>query len=105
MVQICRIELGKFHQPAIVVKRHMSVTKGHQSTLAKLPQNAVHMDRAQPQGIGEVILRQRAVEPVLAAQAHQRKPRSELQKEMRQAGVRITPTDPNEMFHHHRLVP
>ena len=105
LIQIRRIELGKVHQPVIVVKRHMSVPKCHQSTLAKQAQDAVHMDRAQPQRIGEVILRQRAFEPVLAAHAHQRKPRSQLQQEMGHAGVRITPTDPYEMLHDHCLVP
>ncbi len=37
--------MGKGHQPAIAVKRHMSVSKSHQSTLAKSAQDAVHMER------------------------------------------------------------
>ncbi len=45
------------YQPTIVVKRNAAVRKGDQSTLAKLPQDAVHMDRAQTQRIGEVVLR------------------------------------------------
>lgn len=46
LIQICRIELGEIHQPAVVVKRHVAVPKRHQPAFAKLPQDAVHMDRA-----------------------------------------------------------
>jgi hypothetical protein len=34
-----------------------------------------------------------------------RQPRSQLQQEMRHAGVRIASTDPDEMLDDHRLVP
>jgi hypothetical protein len=59
----------------------------------------------QPQRIGEVVLRQRAVESFPAAYSNQRKPRSQFEQEMRHSGVRITPTDPDQMLHDHRFVP
>lgn len=65
LIQIGWIELRKFGKLVMVMERDTPVPDSDQPILAKLPQDAVHVDRAQAQGVGKVILRQRAAAPPL----------------------------------------
>jgi hypothetical protein len=55
----------------MIMNCDMTVPEGDEPAVPKLPQDPVHVNRTQTQGIGEVVLRQRTVVPFLAAHADQ----------------------------------
>ena len=59
LIQIGPVKIGKVDQTLVIIKAYTAVLKGHQARLADFPQNAVHMDRGQARGIGEIVLRHR----------------------------------------------
>ena len=83
----------------------MAVPEGHQPVFAQVPQDAVHVNSTQSKRVSQMILRERAIEPIIAPHAHEGQPRSQLQQKMCHPGVSIPPANPDEMFDHHRLIP
>jgi len=47
------VEFGEVAQALEIVKLDATIPKRHQATLAQLAQDAVHVDRGEPQRIGQ----------------------------------------------------
>jgi hypothetical protein len=63
----------------------LAFPEGHQTTLAQLPQDAVHVDGGEPQRIGQEILVERANEAAVRAEPHELQTQPQLEQEMRRA--------------------
>ena len=90
-------DLTTFLLDAVLLERH-------QPFLAQPPQHAIDMHRAQPERVGQMILRQRAIETRLVSQTHELQPGAKFEKEMRDPLLARPPAKVDQMFHHHGLV-
>lgn len=83
----------------------MAVPKGGQPALTQLAQDAIDVHRTQPQRIGEMILRQRAGIPNLAAHADESESGPEFEQKVRHAFRRTALSKADQVLDNHRLVP
>ena len=61
---------GEVSQALEVVKLDAAFPEGHQAALAQLAENPVHVDRGEPQRIGQEILVERAVKAACRSEPH-----------------------------------
>ena len=65
-----------------------TLPEGHEGALAQLAQDAVHVDRGEPQRIGQEILVERADEAAVRAEPHELQAQPQLEQEMGRAHQR-----------------
>ena len=104
LVEIATVVPGELAQTRQVVKRHPAIAEGEQLALAQLAQDAVDVDRGEPDGIGEQVLVQGTGEATLRAQAGELQAQPELDQEMRGADQGAASADVHQVLDHHRLV-
>ena len=78
--------------------------ESHQFALPQFPENAVDVNGAEPERVGQNILIERAFELISRGQPDHRQAIVELQEEMRSPLDGATATNADEMLHDHRLV-
>ena len=105
LVEIGAVELGEGDQTIEVVDGHLALLEGQQPFLPQLAQDAVDVDGAETESIGQKILRERAGKALAGALSNEHQPGAEFEQEMRRAFEGVAPADADEMFHHHRFVP
>ena len=82
LIQIGHVKIRKRDETVQVVNLDAPILERHEAFLAQVAQDAVHMDGAQPQGVGQVVLRQWTLEAGPVADPDQMKTCAQFQKEM-----------------------
>ncbi len=105
LIQIGAVELGQIGQPVEIVDRHLALLKGCQPVIAQFAEYTVDVHGAEPERIGEVVLRKRTDKAVACTKTNKGQPSAEFEQEMCGPFQCISPTDADQMLDHHRLVP
>jgi hypothetical protein len=104
LIEIAAVELGKFDEFIEVQDPHLSLLEADEAGFAQVTQDPVDVDRAEPERIGQHVLRQRTGIAITCSHPHQLQSRGKFEQEMRHALMCITPTDADQVLDHHRLV-
>jgi hypothetical protein len=83
---------------------NFAMLDGEQLTLAQLAQNAVDVNRAQAQCVGENILAERAFEFGFRRQAHEVQPLCQLHEKVGRAFSRIPPSNTDKVLDNHGFI-
>jgi hypothetical protein len=90
---------------AHIQNSHLAILEYKQLALTELPQDSVHMDGAQAEGIGEYVLVERTGELVVSGKSHQVESLGKLKEEVRGALDGGTAPDADEVLDDHGFVP
>ena len=91
LIEIGWIEIRQGDQSLVVIELDTPALKRNKPAFAEFAKDAVDVNGAKPQGIRQVILRERAGIALPTSHTDERQSHAKLQQEMRHARIRIAP--------------
>lgn len=104
MIEVARLEACQLFQPVDVGEVHASLPEREKAVIAQMAQHPVHVNGAEPERVGKVILRQRTRKAGPVAHADKQQTRARREQEMRHAFLGREAADLDQVLDHRRLV-